>query len=153
MRAARDLLQSLTARGVTLVAEEGQLRYHAPRGIITGRVLEDLRRHKADLLVLLGSRDDLLARFLEERREALAVLDETAIRRFCWRWGMDWGAGRQFWVRVHRHRSWARVGLSEGERQASEDWLRVNAAERGESLWEKKQRSPTKRRAGKRRHA
>lgn len=51
---AAELLRDLSAQGVQLWAEGDRLRYRAPQGVLTAGRLEQLRRHKADLLTLLG---------------------------------------------------------------------------------------------------
>ena len=69
--------------------------------------------------VLERSRDQ----FHADRREALLSLDETKIRSFLRSFGMNWGAGSNFWRRVHSARSRPLVGLPEEARTKSAVWL------------------------------
>lgn len=74
MNAALDLLVRLHNDGICLRAVSGEeLEYDGPQHLVTGEVVEDLRRHKADLLELLewdeGVADALI-------RAALAYLEE-----------------------------------------------------------------------------
>lgn len=58
MTAASEILQDLTARGVTLQADGDALRF-TPRHALTPELLERLREHKAEILRLLaGGVDD-----------------------------------------------------------------------------------------------
>jgi len=52
---ARALLQSLTARGVNLSANDGKLVYDAPQGVLTDADRATLRDRKPELLALLSS--------------------------------------------------------------------------------------------------
>ncbi len=49
------LLRELEDRGVRFEAEDGRLRYHAPAGVLTPEIIDELRAHKAELLALLVS--------------------------------------------------------------------------------------------------
>lgn len=53
MSAAEALLKELSDRGVTVWQEAGQLRYRAPAGTVTQVMLDNIRRHKPELLTLL----------------------------------------------------------------------------------------------------
>ena len=52
---AAALLSDLRRRGVELTADGDQLRYRAPRGVLSPDVLADLRTHKRELLAELGA--------------------------------------------------------------------------------------------------
>jgi len=52
MSPATDLIDALTARGVTLGTEDGRLWFE-PRDALTPDLLAELRTHKAELLSLL----------------------------------------------------------------------------------------------------
>jgi len=52
---ARALLQSLTARGVNLSANDGKLVYDAPPGVLTDADRATLRDRKPELLAVLSS--------------------------------------------------------------------------------------------------
>lgn len=49
------LLRELEERGVRFEAEDGRLRYHAPAGVLTPEIIDELRTRKAELLALLVS--------------------------------------------------------------------------------------------------
>ena len=51
---ASELLAGLRDCGVELVATEGQLRYR-PREVVTPQLLDQIKKHKPDLLKLLES--------------------------------------------------------------------------------------------------
>ncbi len=51
-----ELLQRLAGLGIHLWSEEGRLRYRAPKGALSPELLEELRRHKAELLAWLDKR-------------------------------------------------------------------------------------------------
>ena len=48
------LLRDLEERGVRFEAKDGRLRYHAPAGVLTPEIIDELRAHKAELLALLA---------------------------------------------------------------------------------------------------
>lgn len=48
------LLRDLEERGVRFEAEDGRLRYHAPTGVLTPEIIDELRARKAELLALLS---------------------------------------------------------------------------------------------------
>ncbi|MFK7967132.1 MAG: amino acid adenylation domain-containing protein [Burkholderiaceae bacterium] len=52
---ARDLVTQLSSLGVKIVAEEGQLRIRAPKGVLTAEIRESLAQHKSELIRLLSS--------------------------------------------------------------------------------------------------
>jgi len=74
MSVALDLLVRLHNDGVRLraVSDEG-LEYDGPEDLVTGEVVEDLRRHKADLLELLEWDEEVADALI---RAALAYLEE-----------------------------------------------------------------------------
>ena len=49
------LLHELEERGVRFEAEDGRLRYHAPAGVLTPEIIDELRARKTELLALLVS--------------------------------------------------------------------------------------------------
>lgn len=51
---ASTLLAGLRARGATLTVQRGQLRFRAPRGVLTIEERQALQEHKAELLALLS---------------------------------------------------------------------------------------------------
>jgi hypothetical protein len=72
--AALDLLVRLHNDGIRLWAVSGEeLEYEGPQDLVTGEVVEDLRRHKADLLDLLEWDQEVADALV---RAALAYLEE-----------------------------------------------------------------------------
>jgi hypothetical protein len=51
---AFEVLTELRDRGVELTVVDGELRYRAPRGVLTPELRDALARHKAELLALLA---------------------------------------------------------------------------------------------------
>ena len=51
---AATLLRDLEERGVRFEAEDGRLRYHAPTGVLTPEIIDELRARKTELLALLS---------------------------------------------------------------------------------------------------
>ena len=49
------LLSDLRRRGIELTAEGDRLRYRAPRGVLSPKLLADLRSHKAEILAGLSA--------------------------------------------------------------------------------------------------
>lgn len=54
MRNLDQLLSELEARGITIWAEDGALRFRAPKGALTDELKAELKTHKASLLETLG---------------------------------------------------------------------------------------------------
>jgi hypothetical protein len=54
---ARDLLTDLHQWGVELTVANGELRYRAPRGVVTPAIRATLSQHKAELVALLSERE------------------------------------------------------------------------------------------------
>jgi hypothetical protein len=54
---AHKLIDQFAERGVRLTAENGQLSFEGPREILTPERIEELRRHKAELLSALTAPD------------------------------------------------------------------------------------------------
>ncbi len=48
------LLRDLEERGVRFEMEDGRLRYHAPTGVLTPEIIDELRARKSELLALLA---------------------------------------------------------------------------------------------------
>lgn len=73
------LLRDLEERGVRFETEDGRLRYHAPTGVLTPEIIDELRARKPELLVLLASLyppDPVKAR-------NLAAAWRGAVRKLC----------------------------------------------------------------------
>src|ERR1044071_6521766 len=51
-----EFIADLTARGVLLSAEDGRLRYRAPKGVLNTELLEKLSAQKAEIVALLTER-------------------------------------------------------------------------------------------------
>ncbi len=54
---AEQLIDDLDARGVRLWAEDGRIRFRGPRGVIDDDRRELIRRHRDEVLAILGRRD------------------------------------------------------------------------------------------------
>ncbi|RII96590.1 hypothetical protein DZF93_20670, partial [Clavibacter michiganensis subsp. insidiosus] len=54
---AEQLIDDLNARGVRLWAEDGRIRFRGPRGVIDDDRRELIRRHRDEVLALLGRQD------------------------------------------------------------------------------------------------
>ncbi len=54
---AHDLIDEFAEAGVRLTAENGQLIFEGPREVLTPERIEELRRHKAELLAALAAPD------------------------------------------------------------------------------------------------
>ena len=50
-----ELMSRLRSLDVRMWAEDGQLRYSAPKGVVTDDLLADIRTNKQELLALLGN--------------------------------------------------------------------------------------------------
>lgn len=79
-----------------------------------------------------------LERYVSQRLAALRSLDSETISSWLRAYGMHWPSGRDFWIRVHRMRTWPLVGLSEAERARSRRWLDGVARELGAYLWDER---------------
>ena len=52
-----EFLQDLSGQGIELRAEEGRLRYRAPKEFLTPDLLEKIKQHKSEILQLLSEQD------------------------------------------------------------------------------------------------
>lgn len=82
--------------------------------------------------------EKLLERYVAHRLRALRSLDPEMIAGWLRAYGMTWPSGRDFWIRVHRMRTWSRVGLSRDERARSRRWLDGVAGEMGAFFWDER---------------
>lgn len=73
---ASSLLESLCAKGVTLAVEPTGLRYRALPGTVTPQLLDELRTHKEELVMLLARRCPFCA---EQRRITSSVIKEDLL--------------------------------------------------------------------------
>lgn len=76
---AAEILSDLTRRGVRLAPNGDRLHVDAPKGLLTPELLDELRRHKAELLALLH---DPVANAVEDLHEhwseRAAILEHDA---------------------------------------------------------------------------
>ena len=68
---ARELIDRFADAGVRLSAENGRLAFEGPREVLTPERIEELRRHKAELLAALAAPDPVAF----EERSAIAEHD------------------------------------------------------------------------------
>ncbi len=54
---ARELIDQFADAGIRLTAENGQLAFEGPREVLTPECIEELRRHKTELLAALAAPD------------------------------------------------------------------------------------------------
>ena len=54
---AHDLIDEFAGAGIRLSAENGQVVFEGPREVLTPERIEELRRHKAELLAALAAPD------------------------------------------------------------------------------------------------
>ena len=59
---AHRLIDQLADAGIRLSAENGQLAFEGPSEVLTPKRIEELRRHKAELLAALAAPDILAIR-------------------------------------------------------------------------------------------
>ena len=69
---ARKLIDEFADAGVRLTAENGDLAFEGPRGVLTPERIEELRQHKAELLAALAPPD------LDAFEERAAILEYDA---------------------------------------------------------------------------
>jgi hypothetical protein len=69
---ARKLIDEFAEAGVKLAAENGNLAFEGPRGVLTPERIEELRRHKAELLTALAPPD------LDAFEERAAIIEYDA---------------------------------------------------------------------------
>jgi hypothetical protein len=67
---AGEFLDVLRTRGVVITAEDGFLELDAPEGVLTDELVQEISRHKSELLKLLGESNELP----EDAGEVLAAL-------------------------------------------------------------------------------
>lgn len=82
MNAAKDLLNELTKRGITVWQEAGQLRYRAPAGTVTQVMLDNIRQHKPELLMLLQAANQAINEPFPYASRARARQPDVFVFRF-----------------------------------------------------------------------
>lgn len=70
-----DLLADLESRGVRLTADGDQLRYHAPKGVITPSLREALAEHKSELLELVRDPEAAIVPAPGQRHDPFPLTD------------------------------------------------------------------------------
>ena len=70
MNTANDILSYAQIHGISLVAEDGQLKIDAPETALTDEFLESAKQHKSEILEVLTKEDRIDPKLMERISEA-----------------------------------------------------------------------------------